>query len=209
MLKGPTTPQRISDEIRRFCRDVVPNSEPQFIDVAPEPDANVNDCVCIVARHVEKHGGQQLLGRQILEWPGVMLEAEFHAVWRDEAGRLLDLTPKERLVERILFLPDPNAVYEGRQVNSIRRPVSGDAAVQDFIFALDAKYELENRGDRAFRHGEIRFRGDEADEYEVVQRRIGRAYARILSSLAPSPRSDDPCPCGSGKKFKRCHGSKG
>jgi len=35
-----------------------------------------------------------------------MLTAEFHSVWENEAGMLLDITPKPKNEPRILFVPD-------------------------------------------------------------------------------------------------------
>jgi preprotein translocase subunit SecA len=43
---------------------------------------------------------------------------------------------------------------------------------------------------------------------------VGAGRTRTLGSQQPAPRADwstvgrnDPCPCGSGKKFKKCHGA--
>jgi len=46
-------------------------------------------------------------------------------------------------------------------------------------------------------------RGHYADE--VMQILTGEETAKLQPALAASGRND-PCPCGSGKKFKRCHG---
>jgi hypothetical protein len=134
-----------------------------------------------------------------------MVEAEFHAVWRDPNGALHDLTPKALPIHRILFLPDPVRVYEGRQVNNIRRAISSAGAVKDFIEAADAMFEFMNRGERANQHGQLRITAEEAIELKLIRQQGTKAYARILASL-PSPGRNDPCPCGSGRKFKKCHG---
>jgi len=59
---------------------------------------------------------------------------------------------------------------------------------------------------------------DEPPKKDVVTRRdpviVGAGRTRSLSS-APVPANvdwsnvgrNDPCPCGSGKKFKKCHGA--
>ena len=39
-----------------------------------------------------------------------------------------------------------------------------------------------------------------------LPRRVPRERLRQLNE-APAPGRNDPCPCGSGKKFKRCHGA--
>jgi preprotein translocase subunit SecA len=59
---------------------------------------------------------------------------------------------------------------------------------------------------------------DEPPKKEVVTRRdpvvVGAGRARSLNSTAAPASVDwsnvgrnDPCPCGSGKKFKKCHGA--
>jgi preprotein translocase subunit SecA len=39
----------------------------------------------------------------------------------------------------------------------------------------------------------------------------GEPAAAAISAVAPNPYAgvgrNDPCPCGSGKKFKKCHGA--
>ena len=46
-------------------------------------------------------------------------------------------------------------------------------------------------------------RGHDADE--VMQILEAGETAKLQQAFAASGRND-PCPCGSGKKFKRCHG---
>ena len=72
---------------------------------------------------VEKNGGGFQYGWQIWEWPDVMIEAEFHAVWNSPQGILIDITPKQIDTHKILFLPDANRTYEGKQVNNFRQPL--------------------------------------------------------------------------------------
>jgi len=41
-----------------------------------------------------------------------MFEAEHHGVWRKRTGELFDVSPQHNGFDRILFLPDPAAVYD-------------------------------------------------------------------------------------------------
>lgn len=199
-----TTPRTISGAVRQFCREISPRSAPRFIKVTPAPGAPVKECFPIVERHVQRHGGSVCYGWQIWEWPGVMIEAEFHAVWKDAAQQLHDLTPKTPPIDKILFLPDPDRVYSGRQVNNVRRALSDKAEIRRFIEAADAEFELTNRGTRAEQHGEIALSGVELQEFAAIQDAKVRAFGAIVAHL-PKPGRNDLCPCGSGKKLKKCH----
>ena len=77
--------------------------------------------------------------------------------------------------------------------------------ISQYIQAFEAEYELLNRGTRAELHGEIELTDQEAVEMRQIMRKKMSAYQRILNRL-PKPGRNDPCPCGSGKKFKNCHG---
>ncbi len=200
-----TTPRAISGPIRDLCRELVSNPQPLFLQVTPLRNVEANDCFAIVERHVHNHGGSICYGWQMWEWPRVMVEAEFHAVWSDCDGGLHDLTPKQLPVERILFLPDPVRVYKGRGVNNVRRALSSHSDVAAFIVAADAEFELMNRGARAEQHGEILLHGAENEERLTIQQCKTSAYEEIVARLGP-PGRNDPCPCGSGEKFKKCHG---
>ena len=199
------TPRDISSAIRDLCSESVPNTDPCYLPVRPLPNIPPLDCFAIVDGHVREHGGSAYYGWQIWEWPEVMVEAEFHAVYRDTEGNLHDISPKQEYCERILFLPDPVRTYEGRQVNNMHRPLSRHPDVLTFIGAADAEFEFMNRGARANQHGLSTFEGPESMELLAIQNRRLEAHARIVARL-PKPGRNDPCPCGSGKKWKKCCG---
>lgn len=135
------------------------------------------------------------------------MEAEFHAVWASPTGELIDVTPKNRQVCRVLFLPDNHLVYSGRQVNNVRRPLSADPCVTEYFATFDAEFELLNRGARADQHGEIELTDSEVDEYASLQKRRAFLFSRVMR-LAAFVGPYTPCPCGSGKKMKWCHGGR-
>jgi uncharacterized protein YecA (UPF0149 family) len=51
----------------------------------------------------------------------------------------------------------------------------------------------------------IRSAGLDSEEMETVQRIAEGLLAQRLTRSGDRGRND-PCPCGSGKKFKKCHG---
>ena len=50
---------------------------------------------------------------------------------------------------------------------------------------------------------------DEAEKPQLDAQIQGGRHAFVVIAFGSSPRRNDPCPCGSGMKFKRCHGRPG
>lgn len=199
------TPKTITPAILALCEDMGLTGEPLYLDVSPTGDARALDCFPVVARQVERAGGETCYGWRIWELPWAYVEAEFHAVWRSPAGELVDITPTETGISRILFVPDPSAVYEGRQVKNVRHALSANSLVEEFFRAADAEFEFWNRGLRADQNT-CSLSPDEAAELQTIRRRHTDAFVALRRSL-PNPGRNDPCPCGSGTKFKKCCGA--
>jgi hypothetical protein len=140
-----------------LCEQIVSGVEPIYLDVEIADGAVVNDCYENVTRMIEIHGGSIQYGWQIWETlPGVMAEAEFHAVWTDMSGILHDITPKASDgITKILFLPDLSRRFEGRQINNVRVPLQDDPLVRQFIENANQYFEVTNRGELADQLGYI------------------------------------------------------
>ncbi|MEZ0470041.1 hypothetical protein [Luteimonas salinilitoris] len=76
--------------MRRLVETVVPGGEAGYLTVQPEADAVVNECFPNVEAKIARAGGRMLCGWQLWEWPHVLVEAEFHAVWRPGAPSFRD-----------------------------------------------------------------------------------------------------------------------
>lgn len=139
-------------------------------------------------KHVEEHGGEVQLGWQIRQWPGVLFEALFHAVWRDPSGQLQDITPSPDKPIKTLFLPDARTKYEGRQMNSFREPINNSPGGRLMIEARNEEFELMNSGERAFQQGIVKLKGDELREMSGIQAKMKRA-SQMLAASASAPRS--------------------
>lgn len=126
-------------ETRDFCARIAPNP-PLRVSHLPLVEQPPLECFTIVPEYIAAHGGEQLNGWAIWEVPGVFIEAEFHAISRDPAGELRDLTPRLNYPVSITFLPDPDRVYRGRQVDNIREPLVDDADI--IRFALGNRHDL-------------------------------------------------------------------
>jgi hypothetical protein len=140
------------------------------------------------------HRGDQVIGWTIWEWPRVLIEAEFHCVWRQSDGTLLDITPKPVQVPRILFLPDPVRRYQARQVDNIRKPLDRDPAIKRFC-DLSAKYHRAvNEGDLAEYHGPVTL-SEQATRDEIEREQLKMLLVRRYGANNPnlSPMSISAC----------------
>jgi len=151
-----------------------------------------------VRKRILEHGGNEVIGWTIWLWPNVLVEAEFHSVWKNHDGELIDITPKQNEEEKILFLPDEKKQYEGRQVDNIRMALRDDAVVNDFIKLAKNRYEIMNLGERAGQHGMVSIPAEKI--HPNIE--MGMFLERMLHEKI---RAIDLCPCGSGRKYKRCH----
>jgi hypothetical protein len=140
-----TRPSAITDEIRTFCNEISPAGTPQYVDVRSAPRAQLYQCFVNVERYAAENGGSICYGWNVMEWPGVLLEAEFHAVWQGSGGELLDVTPRADGERRLLFLPDPNRVYDGKLTPSHQRAVPGaPPEATTFIDAVQACWTFQS-----------------------------------------------------------------
>ena len=86
-------------------------------------------------------------------------------------------------------------------MQSVLKPLSSDSIVQEYV-ALSR----EIRAYQAARThgGEMRYPAEDAPMLRKMENRRLELRNRLTS---PAAGRNDPCPCGSGRKFKRCHGA--
>lgn len=202
MTRVPTT---TTPRIKELCQSLVAGAEPLFVPSAPSAGAAQLDCFITVQNHVDTNGGTVCYGWQIWESPRTFIEAEFHAVWRKQTGALVDIAAKQVPTPWILFLPDPQRQYEGKQVNNVRLALRPSAAIQEWFAALDARFEFENRGARALQH-QLVLTPPEEEEYTEILGSLKTAVAAVAIEPVPAVGRNDPCLCGSGTKSKKCCG---
>ncbi|MDP5541291.1 SEC-C metal-binding domain-containing protein [Pseudomonas aeruginosa] len=184
-------PKRVMD----FCRTISP-LPPVVLPVEAEPFALPAECYGNVEEQVRRSGGAIAFGWQIWDWAGVFTEAEFHAVWRSPAGTLHDITPKADGDSEIVFLPDPSRRYDGRRIDSIRRPASDNRVIGDFIRLCEANF---------FRFGQLKS-GIKLDERDSdLYRSVDLARMFMVETIRRGANRNAPCNCGSGERYKRCH----
>jgi len=169
----------VEPHVREFCTSIAMGAEAVRVPCRPLTDAPLNECFSILPEHVASHGGSQVIGWAVWERPGVFIEAEFHAVWCSPDGELMDIVPRARLFDEILFLPDAARPYTGRQVDNMRRALVSDNDVKRFLFLFHRQFEILNTGALATQHGLISLPKRAAKELEGLQKELGRLQNRI------------------------------
>lgn len=200
ILLDDLIPSEITDDIRELCNEISPGTNPVFILYKPEQFAQMYDCFPSVENKIKKDGGSCQYGWQIWKTGVLLIEAEFHAVWKSESGELIDITPKELNSQKILFLADNSRKYEGKQVKNIMKNISGNALIDDHIRIWEAIYYMENKDDRAYKHGLVLSRSELELKKELLQ-----IDSYVLEMAEAGKTEDDLCFCGKGAKYKYCH----
>ena len=180
-------PLEISAKISEFC-STISSSKPLYIPVIPEDYSVAGNCYYNVMKKVSYDGGSMQYGWAIWEWPYIMVEAEFHSIWKNHEGESVDVTPNFFGSSRILFLRDPKKEYkflDGERHNNIRMAVSQHEAVQSFIDVSHAIYEFEEQHSYGM---EIRCEGESVGQYKLMLDEKNRLYNFIRSEVAPKPR---------------------
>lgn len=195
-----TVPKINAEEIEKLLSMIGSPLEPRYVPCRVDSKASVNECFPLVEAKVREKGGKQVIGWQLWQGP-LLLEAEFHAVWKNPNGEVVDITPKQLPFKEILFVEDPNKLYEGKQVNNIRVNLSGNPLVDEFIAVHDAVFRIENKGERAHQY-QLTLTGTEAKAHQQLT-----AVKPVLEIMAiQGCTRNSNCFCGKGKKYRTCHG---
>jgi len=154
-MKTTRIPDKVTSPIRRLCNRICVGSVAEFVPVEPEPDGKLSDCFAIVDDKIKRMGGSVCHGWVVWLLPSIMVEGEFHAVWRSPDGELLDVSPNPLDAGHILFIADPTRSYEGKQVDNIRIPLSKNPLVSEFIKLAHQSFLVMNEGDLAYQVGAV------------------------------------------------------
>ena len=152
------------------------------------------------------------LGWAVWQHSNLFIEAERHAVYDPgNGGELLDCTPHilpdETECSKILFIPNDGDIYNPASdyvPDNVRVPLMDDPRIAQALNLFSQKTALMNcvpGVDVAL----------PPDVVRAVAKTELKASMLLLSVIQSSNRRgrvgrNDPCPCGSGKKYKRCHG---
>ena len=160
---------KIAPFIINFCKSIS-KEQPVLVPLLPIVGKKVNECFTVVPEHILANGGKQKIGWCIHVWRRVLIEAEFHCVWESPERELIDITPKIYKTDFIIFLPDTTKRYTGRQVDNIRKPLSSDKNVSQFIRLCQEHFRYVNKDNLADYHGEVTIKADFIDKHYRMQK---------------------------------------
>jgi hypothetical protein len=192
-------PEKTDRKVQVILRKIGSQHEPIYVPVYPERYAQVNECTTAVEKKVKIDGGEIVYGWQIWQTP-LICEAEFHAVWRSPQGELIDITPKQSIVDNILFVPDDKIQYNGCQIENIRINNTSSILVDDLIALYKALFRIMNKGERAGSY-EIQLEGQEATIYSNLQ----SLKIELQHYIYNGGTLETYCFCGSGRRYNECH----
>ena len=201
-----TTPTEINKDIFKFCEEIDPTAKPVFLEFFHVEGYIGGECYGNVEKHIEKNGGRVQYGWIIWGDNNIFLEAEFHAVWINDEGEYIDLTPKADGEKRILFLPDSKRKFTGELIDNIRKSLVDNAYTRTLIKVGERKFEIRKKYYLGGHMREIpKFELKNLEDYDK------KVYSEELlkDKLGGKIKigRNESCPCGSGKKYKKCCGT--
>lgn len=174
--------------------------EPEQIPVIVESDAKINNCFLNVEKKIKRDGGKAHYGWAIFQ-SEILIEAIWHAVWENDNGDLIDITPKEINFDFIMFVSKNNFTYNGQLIDNIRINITSNPLVDDFILICEALEKFFTYGKHI---------GEEEMIIPEPARKFVLKYTNLkhlfLQYLNEGARPKHKCFCGEQKSYKSCHG---
>lgn len=128
-----------SPALLAFCRSIS-LEQPIYVRSRPAPNTEPSHCFDNVDRTIARRGGDMVYGWAIWHFRGAYFEAEHHGIWRKPKGELLDVSPQLNRARKILFLPDPVAIYDPLRPRTNRIEVEGnDSRARELVEAVLAR----------------------------------------------------------------------
>ncbi|MES2988769.1 MAG: hypothetical protein V4808_12755 [Pseudomonadota bacterium] len=143
VILGP--PEEIDAATLAFCATISPHA-PFYVTVEAQPHAKVAYCFDNSVQQAQTQGGKAAYGWAIWRWPGRWFEAEHHAVWQRPDGSMLDVTPQSGDPRRILFLPDPEKVFDPeRYRRNVMAPDAGNELAAEYIDLVRQRTDITDK----------------------------------------------------------------
>ena len=128
-----TLPRAVTPRLLEFCRSIS-DEKPIYITSRPASDAKPGHCFDNVETKISRAGGGVAYGWAIWHLRGLYFEAEHHGVWKKRTDVLVDVSPQANGYPKILFLPDPLAVYDPLTIrDNLFEPDSVDLLALEFV----------------------------------------------------------------------------
>lgn len=197
------SPDKVTPAIEAGCARLVPRGTPIFVDRQPFAEARINKCTFNVRQFLADHPGEMVLGWEVCVWDGVLLDCIGHAIVKNHEG-LRCVTPSKYSDSRLLFLPDPGISFDFndpmarmpvKQVQLSTRPeVLRLIDVDTAEHTIKIKYPVSS--------GQMMVLGEDAKALQQLAREKQRLSLKLILMTSDNTTK---CPCGSGKKFRKCH----
>jgi hypothetical protein len=212
MNAQPFVPQGDSDAVKKLKAELNLDTVPMRIKAVPEPEAQELNCFEIIDDKVRRQGGHIRLGWAVWQHDDLYIEGEFHAVYDPGNGLpCVDCTPRVGSFREILFLPDPNATYDLAStdiIDNCRVPLNPDPRIKLALDYFSEEAALKNSVPGV----NVIVPQDVARKIIACRMKASQLLSQVtrpqqrVPLLTPKVGRNDPCPCGTGKKYKRCHG---
>jgi hypothetical protein len=196
-----TVPGEITPEVEMLLDRLQADFDPELVAVKPEAYSQPDACYDNVAEKVSRDGGKIHYGWAV--WQSRhMVEAEHYAVWENENGDLLDVSPNKLEAASIMFISDDQPINnELMAIPNVRVNTSGSKLIDDFILlseTVDKLYGLSVYTDeeKLWLPESVLSTIDTLNQY-----RLGAEQLYMSGGKA-----EGPCYCGSKKTYKACHG---
>ena len=195
-----TSPIEITRAVRKLIDKIGSEYEHEIIPVKPDPAATPGNSYFNVQEKVAKDGGNLVYGWAV--WlSDFICEGEHYAVWEDEDGNLVDITPPRVPLDKLLFIPDDRFTYEGKHIANIRSSVIDNLLVDHIILLADMKDYLLQFATRVGdgQHHFSTFTGNVYNHYDAL-------FNNALLFFREGGKLGSACYCGSLKPYSQCHG---
>ncbi len=184
-------------------------------------DAKERFCFHNVRNVIAEQGGEIVYGWLVWQHGDIFVEAEHHAVWRKPSGQLVCVTPQTPPENTVTFVPDASAVYDFDAhliTNNIRIALVNDSRLEEVFRVAEQQTQLWNVA-RRLDPQTLTLPAKDVPKYSALEAKKSLLMVQVfMSRWLDVPRSaatperiervgrNEPCPCGSGKKYKKCHG---
>jgi len=197
----PISPIEINNFVEQLLDAMNAEFEPEIIQVEILPDGKEASCFFNVQEKIKLCGGKIHFGWVIWQH-GYLIEAEHHAVWEDDEGNLLDVTPRKEFYKTIMFLPDNSNVFDGRMAQpNFRLNITNNKLIDDFIVYSETIDKLYGMGKRI---------NDQMlslpEQIVSVINLLDISKHNVLQFYMYNNDEKSNCFCNSSKPYLNCHG---
>ena len=153
--------------------------------------------------------GKDFLRSELTELERYVLLQIFDSVWKDHLYAMDHL--KESIFMRAYAEKDPKIEFKQEGFRMFSEMLdSVEDKVTDVIFKV--RLEAGTRARSVWQAGQTKH--EEVNQFEMAERQRAAAQGpqgeatKVKQIVLEQPKTgrNDPCPCGSGKKYKKCHG---